>query len=498
MGSSKDKGESYALSQIKTESKDGQDRTAEEGGREGGARMTKDRSESGSQSASGSGSFGLGIKPKTSMARQTSGLGGASSGSGGSSDDERGEDDEDEDQDDRPAFGGTAHPPSYNPPLQGQEGYRTVNTANANLTLDPRLTNPSSQPPTIFPEPTSSFDLSSTDWDFTNHLHGFGGDSTHGRAGADGGVQTVLDMGLNSATGATNTHSGGMAGGGNDYMRSQSLGDGPNSGANEILGPHSMPTPNMPTPSSVHSQSGIGMGMSGSQVNYRSFNLTYPFPLSICSADQQPHIPFMTDSPILASPTNSTNIHSLIHPSSIGMPNPHLHASSHPASGSNTAANTSTVGVFDYNAASGRQGTVSPSQLLLPRTSAGPSGGIGGGPSLMTGSSGTAIGVGGGAVINVPASALSPPQLIDLSKSTLLAKRKDKAKFGSASNAVQDNSSGQLMDVTPASLRMAMVEMILQCVSLAFTCVALHSPAVRGLNNLGSFKDRADPQSIQL
>ena len=82
--------------------------------------------------------------------------------------------------------------------------------------------------------------------------------------------------------------------------------------------------------------------------------------------------------------------------------------------------------------------TVSPSQLLLPRPST-------------------------GLTMTAPGNALSPPQLIDLSKSTLLAKRKDKAKYGTASSSMQDSTAtGPMLDVTPAQLRMAMVEMILQ------------------------------------
>ena len=156
---------------------------------------------------------------------------------------------------------------------------------------------------------------------------------------------------------------------------------------------------------------------------------------------------------MLASPVATTNVHSLIHPANSGVTNPHTYDNNIGSSSNhNNSINTS----IGNSMSSVRQGTVSPSQLLLPRSS-------------MTGGNSTPGlgGVSNSMTMTAPATTLSPPQLIDLSKSSLLAKRKDKARLGSNSGTMQDpngngGTGGAMVDVTPGQLRVAMVEMILQ------------------------------------
>lgn len=142
-------------------------------------------------------------------------------------------------------------------------------------------------------------------------------------------------------------------------------------------------------------------------------------------------------------------------------------------------------------------GTVSPSQLLLPRlaqasptmASAGPSG-MGSGMNSNTGhphqqtqqqqqqqhyphqmpiqlptfhsqlaNNNTTS---NNNTVLAPATAISPPQLIDLSKSTLLAKRKDKAKSTNSNSGNLPQAQAAMLDITPVQLRVAMVDMVLQ------------------------------------
>lgn len=517
------KGESYALARARAlseararqgERENGENADGADGRNKGHEPGKRERSEShtgfasgsgtGVAAGTGSGQSGIRTQAKTSMARRQSGLGEGSSGSAGSSEEDEDEDAEDEEHEQEQLAGDKV---DQIPHHSHNDRFQNADRSNAYAASSAASHAHQHQNPQPRPQdaPMSSFDLSSTDWDFTNHLLSLHSDpaSSAGNEGNDGGLQAVLNMGLNggpnTGTGASHGNGNGSGGGhgsggggavtGSSYLRGHQTNShqgtgavaGVRSGAEEVLGSHSMPTPSMPTPSSVHSASGTGMGMSGggSGGGGMGFGMGGG-PQS--QGQAQSHMTFMNDSPTFPSPTASTHKSSLVHPHNIGGANVDTASGVGPGSGGGGGGG----GGFDFSNASMsamRQGTVSPSQLLLPRGSAG-----GGAPgSSHIGNSGAGLGMNaaasgpnsagfastgnataGAMTMTAPATALSPPQLIDLSKSTLLAKRKDKAKFGSSSNVSMDagagGAGGQMMDVSPAQLRMAMVEMILQCV----------------------------------
>ena len=204
------------------------------------------------------------IKMRTSMTRQTSGIGG-SSGSGGSS-----EEDDDDGEDEDPSE------PNQQPNDTG--GLFTGGTygkdhPSAGLNA---LQNPAGHAQSLMGMPdTPGFNLDTANWDFTSHLLGPGhneNSDTGTNIGRNDGVQTVLNMGLNSGVSANNSgHAMSSHDTSNSYMRAHSqsisMGHGQPLGADEMLASHSMPTP-----SSVHSQSGMNMEGHGGASGGMSMN----------------------------------------------------------------------------------------------------------------------------------------------------------------------------------------------------------------------------------